>query len=269
MGSALFHTFALEMEYGWLWGRKEKFDQFRAVTNRWALIAVMEGAFDYEIAGQRGTAVFGDIVICPPGVPFQRVVIEPLTFHHIRFDLRGAEQPRNPDTDPFPVGKISIADTKRLSDNYARMSKLFIAKPAVQSREYNHLLNDIWYLYCEEIEQATQASEAGVKDLLALRTRQFIRKNAFQSIRLKTLSDSLGISQAQLSQRFTAAYNLSPIQYATSLRLEKARKLLLETALNLDEIAESCGYRSGYYLNRVFSREMGIAPGRFRKLNHV
>ncbi|NQY32805.1 MAG: helix-turn-helix transcriptional regulator, partial [Coraliomargarita sp.] len=47
--------------------------------------------------------------------------------------------------------------------------------------------------------------------------------------------------------------------------IQRARQLLAETNLSMQEIAEACGYTSYTYLGNVFKKETGISPGRYRK----
>jgi AraC-like DNA-binding protein len=54
-----------------------------------------------------------------------------------------------------------------------------------------------------------------------------------------------------------------------SLRLHKARTMLLETGLTIQTNAERCGYGSGLYLSHVFAQHMKTSPGQFRKTHRV
>ncbi|MCZ8523462.1 helix-turn-helix domain-containing protein [Paenibacillus mucilaginosus] len=51
--------------------------------------------------------------------------------------------------------------------------------------------------------------------------------------------------------------------------MQRARTLLLETSLTLDEIADRCGYENGFYLSRIFSRKMRVPPSVYRKIHRV
>nr|WP_286672596.1 helix-turn-helix transcriptional regulator [Cohnella hashimotonis] len=86
---------------------------------------------------------------------------------------------------------------------------------------------------------------------------------------LQDIAGQCGLRASQLSTRFQAAYGMSPIRFATSVRLAKAAKLLVETDLTLDDIAERCGYQNAFYFSRVFSKQMKISPSLFRRANQV
>ena len=49
------------------------------------------------------------------------------------------------------------------------------------------------------------------------------------------------------------------------LRLERARELLNDPALNIDDIATRCGFTGTSYFIKVFRNHYGTSPGRFRQ----
>jgi len=79
------------------------------------------------------------------------------------------------------------------------------------------------------------------------------------------LAKYAGLSRAIFAERFTAAVGLPPIGYLTHWRLMKARRLLRETGLAIDEIARRCGYQSLPSFTRRFKAVFGIGPGAFRR----
>ncbi len=61
---------------------------------------------------------------------------------------------------------------------------------------------------------------------------------------------------------------LPPIGYLTNWRLMKARRLLRESDLGIDEIALRCGYKSLPSFTRRFKAAFKIGPGAFRRSLH-
>ncbi len=54
--------------------------------------------------------------------------------------------------------------------------------------------------------------------------------------------------------------------YLQRIRLEKARELLEESTLGIDEIIEQCGYRNKGFFYRIFVEKYGMTPARLREL---
>lgn len=79
------------------------------------------------------------------------------------------------------------------------------------------------------------------------------------------LARSSGMSRARFADKFTSVVGVPPIGYLTSWRLSKARQMLRETDLGIDEIARRCGYASLPSFTRRFKAAFGIGPGAFRR----
>ncbi len=79
------------------------------------------------------------------------------------------------------------------------------------------------------------------------------------------LARSCGLSRAVFAEKFTTAVGLPPIRYLTNWRLMKARRLLRETDLGIDEIALRCGYKSLPSFTRRFKAAFKVGPGSFRR----
>jgi AraC family transcriptional regulator len=48
-------------------------------------------------------------------------------------------------------------------------------------------------------------------------------------------------------------------------RLDRARRLLAETAMPAKEVAAACGFADQAHLTRLFARRFGVTPSAFRK----
>ena len=61
----------------------------------------------------------------------------------------------------------------------------------------------------------------------------------------------------------------STIDYITSLRIERAKGLLLDPrAYSIKEICDACGYSDQHYFSRAFKQSTGCSPSLYRK-NHA
>lgn len=87
----------------------------------------------------------------------------------------------------------------------------------------------------------------------------WMKQNFTQAISVKALSDLAGMSQASLHRHFRAATGMAPLQYQKTLRLQQARKLLLE-GKDVSESAYEVGYESPSQFSREYSRMYGRAP---------
>jgi AraC-like DNA-binding protein len=95
---------------------------------------------------------------------------------------------------------------------------------------------------------------------------RLIREGMGAAMDLDDIAARCGLGARGLRKAFAKAYGLSPVQYLTAIRLQKAEILLAETELTLSDIAEESGFSSDAYLSRVFTRERGLGPKNYRKL---
>lgn len=261
-------AFVPKLTAAMVWKRKEKFLLYEDTYHDWVLFAVEEGSFHYEIADQQGTAAFGDLVLCPPRTPFRRVIITPLTFHFLRFVWEDAEGNAIDPGDAIPVGKISLKDSARLAANYGWLSAAKMRTPAGIGL-VNHFLRDLWLMYCRETTGMQRAAAGEAGDPTMAKALEQLKKRAFQPFNLQEVAAALGLTPVQFSKRFKKAFGETPIDCVTRLRLEKARTLLTETRLTLEQISECCGYANGFYLHRVFVKHMHTTPSQYRKAHRV
>ncbi len=82
---------------------------------------------------------------------------------------------------------------------------------------------------------------------------------------IEDLYRQFGISRVQLHRKLTALTGQSTSNFIRSFRLHKARKLLLETGMNISEIAYAAGFADPNYFTRIFVQEHGITPKEMRR----
>jgi AraC-like DNA-binding protein len=141
-----------------------------------------------------------------------------------------------------------------------------------KTRRLAHYADDLWLQYCGEQEDTPASFHEGAPDRedgLVREAAARITAGAFSPMRLQDVAAALGISLSSLTKRFKKNTGSTPIQYMTRLRMEKAKTLLLETGLTVDQISECCGYQNGFYLCRVFIRHFGIPPAQFRSRHKI
>jgi len=94
---------------------------------------------------------------------------------------------------------------------------------------------------------------------------KYIDNNYKNKLHLKDLSVKFYINQVYCCQLFKKNLGKTFSEYVTDLRIKKACELLKNTELTIDEIATKVGYMDYYYFNKVFKKQCGITPMKFRK----
>lgn len=79
------------------------------------------------------------------------------------------------------------------------------------------------------------------------------------------LCKELAVSRTQLHRKLKALTNKSTSQVIRTIRMQEAKKLLLNPDLNISEIGYAVGYGNPSHFTQEFTKEFGEAPSFFRK----
>lgn len=92
----------------------------------------------------------------------------------------------------------------------------------------------------------------------------YIHENIFEPLPLSRLAGYAGYSNFHFTRIFKERTGLSPLYYASSHRLQKAKDLLLRTNLSIRDISLEIGQQSlGTFTSR-FTEKVGVTPAEFR-----
>lgn len=91
-----------------------------------------------------------------------------------------------------------------------------------------------------------------------------IRSTLNENWTVKRMADKAAISSRTLLRRFKDTTGESPLMWVTMERLALARELLETTSLNVNQIANSCGFISAELLRHHFKRHYQLSPLRYR-----
>ncbi len=87
-----------------------------------------------------------------------------------------------------------------------------------------------------------------------------------EEITTPSLAEEFGMSPKYFGVRFKSVTGLSVQEYLQNIRLQEAKKLLLNSDLSLEAIAEQIGIRDVVYFIKVFKKAERITPGKYRKM---
>jgi len=88
-----------------------------------------------------------------------------------------------------------------------------------------------------------------------------------EPVSIVAIAQALQISVRLLELLFKSSMQYSPGGYYRHLRLQAARRLIIETRLSFQEIAVRTGFNSLSAFSRAFKNHMGQCPGQWRKSN--
>nr|WP_232075352.1 AraC family transcriptional regulator [Phytohabitans suffuscus] len=84
-------------------------------------------------------------------------------------------------------------------------------------------------------------------------------------ISIDDMARSARLSKFHFSRVFRRVTGMSPGRYLSTLRLNEAKRLLVETSLNVTDISHRVGYTSVGTFTTRFTNSVGISPTAFRR----
>jgi AraC-like DNA-binding protein len=82
---------------------------------------------------------------------------------------------------------------------------------------------------------------------------------------LAELARECGLSSGHFTRAFRQSFGMAPHQWLLTLRVERAKKQLLNSDTSLADISIDCGFADQSHFTRVFSKRIGATPGQWRR----
>jgi transcriptional regulator GlxA family with amidase domain len=81
----------------------------------------------------------------------------------------------------------------------------------------------------------------------------------------RTLAQACATSERSLSRHFSEQAGMSVIDFVNRARIALARQILEDPRMDMEQVAERCGFRSSRQLRRAWRRLHDLPPGRMRR----
>ncbi|WP_028551533.1 helix-turn-helix transcriptional regulator [Paenibacillus sp. UNC451MF] len=111
-------------------------------------------------------------------------------------------------------------------------------------------------------------SKQALQDEWLKRSMEYMNTHYMEGITVMDAVQVAGVHRSHYYNEFLRMLGVSPRKYLIQLRMERASELLLNTTLNITEIARSTGYPDLYSFSRSFFNYYGMSPTEFRS-THV
>ena len=139
----------------------------------------------------------------------------------------------------------------------------FLLKP-INETELKELLNKAIYNISHNTRQAGHSDSAGYSLPVRLAC-EYIEKNFQENINLNKISNYVSLSKNYFCNIFKKEVGITIWDYLIRIRMEEARRMLLETDLKTYDISEKTGYDDPSYFGRLFKKYTGFTPTEYRE----
>jgi len=114
------------------------------------------------------------------------------------------------------------------------------------------------------VEERGSTDTLAISDALVKAAVQYIRKHAGKPIGVKHVARALNVSRRTLDRRFADGLERSVHAELTAVRMQLARKLLVDSLRPIAEIARACGFTTAASFSRAFHEYIGCWPSNYR-----
>lgn len=219
------------------------------------LVFVKLGRTWIDVAGQTLEGQTGTLYILPGKVAHNQRSVGRWKTQCLLLDHDGSqldETPRTLDLSQDPLFHRWMDDLCELSASNRRM-----ADPVADALLLTLLAR------VAKLEDQTRTKNALHPSLA--RAESFLQEHLTEHVEAERLAHVSHTSYSHLSALFRERFGCGPMRHHQNLRMELARKLLLNSYLSVDEVAQKIGYEDTNYFVRVFRKTFGQPPGQWRR----
>jgi two-component system response regulator YesN len=142
----------------------------------------------------------------------------------------------------------------------------YLLKPVVEEDLNNAVLEALRKLHPDTDfdDSAADLPEIGAEEVIDI-IKNTIDSRYSQNIRIQDFCDKYFFSREYLSKLFKARYQFGIYEYLLSVRMERAKELLADPEIRIQDIASRVGYADNNYFSKAFRNYYGIAPTEYRR----
>ena len=100
------------------------------------------------------------------------------------------------------------------------------------------------------------------------RTQEYINHHFSSDIRIDDIADFVGVSKAYLQRIFHAYTGTTILKTLNSVRVERAKQMLMSSNLSVGQIGAQSGFRNSQHFIYEFKCSAGVTPSEYRKRQH-
>lgn len=93
----------------------------------------------------------------------------------------------------------------------------------------------------------------------------FFNESFTHDISIEEYAAGQHMSVSWFIRSFKQYMGLTPMQYITSIRINKAKELLKNTNCSIQEVSTLSGYENPFYFSRIFRKQTGFSPSQYRQ----
>ena len=219
------------------------------------LLMISKGSYRLSFPNTNETFIIQpyEMTYVPPNTVFEREVLSPIDFCQFSFQITDNEW------GSLDKGKVN------LSSSQVRSIINTLEQVSPQTENSRKIIESVLQrIYIENFLSLQNTTQKNVSEDISFLV-DYIQNNLSRDLSITTLSALVHLSVNGLIWKFKHELNVTPQKFIASKRIAKAKELLLDSNMTINEISDECGYANVYYFSSAFKTALRISPSQFRK----
>ncbi len=94
---------------------------------------------------------------------------------------------------------------------------------------------------------------------------EYIKENYAKDLNMAVVSNSISMNYSLFSYSFKQYTGSNFVNYLKTIRMEEAKRLLVETDMRVIEVSQAVGYDNEKHFMKIFKSSCGVSPSEYRK----
>ena len=166
----------------------------------------------------------------------------------------------------------AIYMNEEFAESMRTIAKMMLKEYEEKRRDYPEVLRaclNIMLIQFHRFHEMAESKADGVSlklsaNELSLRFQNLISQKVMQNLSVSEYAEILGVSQGYLNEQLKKQTGKSAGVLIREVQMNEIKRLLVNTELNVSEIAMQMNYQDTAYFCRAFKREIGMSPSQYR-----
>lgn len=227
------------------------------------LFYIIDGEIVIETKYQTFTAKAGDMVLISAGTKhnYHLSTLKKASKYWLHFDMT-VKGNNLFDYYSLPF-KVYIGQNEYVSNLFERALKLKDSPNIFDKLSVSSALFSLLAFYAERCDYKSDNTVGDEID----RTVNFIKNNYQEKLTLDQLCLKANLSKGYFVRKFKERTGLSPMQYVSVLKVDKAKTLIEQSSAPISSVMEQVGFLDSAHFSKLFKSRTGYSPKKFREIN--
>jgi YesN/AraC family two-component response regulator len=154
-----------------------------------------------------------------------------------------------------------------ISIDSCELSKSNVINNLLTQKSNYELKTYVLTLYLNVLQFKNKSKNSYTESIIEYAKRFIIENYSNVNLSVSYIAEQLHLSANYLSVLFKQVTGDNISTYITNLRLEKAKQLLSDPSVTMNNIAQTIGYSDSHYFAKVFKKMEGITPSEYRTIS--